>query len=172
MDISPGKGRQGSSNHSHLTFQSQFLPSNYCLWLWVVIHSYKQAHKEVSRTGLPPVASILCFSALPCPVTILRQLSPLCGADVLCPVHYGLLHSHCKQTRLQESRLFPGRGNTEAPCSLLEENLYSWVSPPKLASLCSLNPCFVVNELNGSKTWSFCGSISSPIKWESIISTS
>lgn len=53
-----GEAKQISSSLTHLTFQAKFLSSNYCLWLWEVIGSYQWALiREVSRAGLPPIAS-------------------------------------------------------------------------------------------------------------------
>ena len=52
------EAKETSSNLSHLTFQTKFLSSNYCLWFWEVIGSYQWALiREVSRAGLPTIAS-------------------------------------------------------------------------------------------------------------------
>lgn len=142
------KAKQTSSNLSHLTFQTKFLSSNYCLWFGEVIHSYQWALiREVSRAGLPTITSEnrlhYAFAELLHPVPV---YSYLLSAELFWDFRSGVWI------------IFPpppleARGIQRPDCPLEEVGqrplAHSWgksltrISPPRYTNLCSRNPYFL-----------------------------
>lgn len=130
-----------SSNLSHLTFQTKFLSSNYCLWFWAVIHSYQQALiREVSRAGLPTVASEkrlhYVFAEVTSPYGCL-QLSPLCRAAGLFRVC--IMDHFPSPTGRRENSQTRHPSKSSDWVTVLESVLHSCVSLPRHTPWCSLD---------------------------------